>query len=198
MFVFLGKWCIRGLYVSVMPVFICSFLQANNNKWLSDFGIRNGSRLQADDFLQDYTLLVNVLHTYVLCFSFSFFFTYVLCFHKWYEKDACLFVDSEELERDVEFEVIGEAPDKAPPPQTNQEEVNNIANGNKDSSNQQSTSAEGQSSSPHFSKSLNSRPHILGGSEADTLIFFCCLRCLLCVFSSPGISSGRGRGGDDC
>uniref|UniRef100_H3CA92 SUMO-activating enzyme subunit 2 n=1 Tax=Tetraodon nigroviridis TaxID=99883 RepID=H3CA92_TETNG len=84
--------------------------EANNNKWLSDFGIRNGSRLQADDFLQDYTLLVNVLHT-------------------------------EELERDVEFEVIGEAPDKAPPPQANQEEVNNIANGNKASSNQQSTSA---------------------------------------------------------
>lgn len=38
---------------------------ANNSKFLSDFGIRNGSRLQADDFLQDYTLLVNVLHTYV-------------------------------------------------------------------------------------------------------------------------------------
>lgn len=40
-------------------------LPANNNKFLSDFGIRNGSRLQADDFLQDYTLLVNVLHTCV-------------------------------------------------------------------------------------------------------------------------------------
>lgn len=35
---------------------------ANNGKLLSDFGIRNGSRLQADDFLQDYTLLVNVVH----------------------------------------------------------------------------------------------------------------------------------------
>ncbi|XP_070828961.1 SUMO-activating enzyme subunit 2 [Chaetodon trifascialis] len=81
--------------------------EANNNKFLSDFGIRNGSRLQADDFLQDYTLLVNVLHT-------------------------------EELERDVEFEVVGEAPDKAPPPQT-KEEVNSIANGNKDSA-QPSTS----------------------------------------------------------
>ncbi|XP_041794833.1 SUMO-activating enzyme subunit 2 [Chelmon rostratus] len=82
--------------------------EANNSKFLSDFGIRNGSRLQADDFLQDYTLLVNVLHT-------------------------------EELERDVEFEVVGEAPDKAPPPQTNQEEVKSIANGNKDSA-QPSTS----------------------------------------------------------
>uniref|UniRef100_A0A671UUY9 SUMO-activating enzyme subunit 2 n=1 Tax=Sparus aurata TaxID=8175 RepID=A0A671UUY9_SPAAU len=82
---------------------------ANNNKFLSDFGIRNGSRLQVDDFLQDYTLLVNVLHT-------------------------------EELERDVEFEVVGEAPDKAPPPQTNQEEVNSITNGNKDSA-QPSTSS---------------------------------------------------------
>lgn len=83
--------------------------EANNNKFLSDFGIRNGSRLQVDDFLQDYTLLVNVLHT-------------------------------EELERDVEFEVVGEAPDKAPPPQTNQEEVNSITNGNKDSA-QPSTSS---------------------------------------------------------
>lgn len=83
--------------------------EANNNKFLADFGIRNGSRLQSDDFLQDYTLLVNVLHT-------------------------------EELERDVEFEVVGEAPDKAPPPQTNQEEVNSITNGNKDSA-QPSTSS---------------------------------------------------------
>ncbi|XP_028264085.1 SUMO-activating enzyme subunit 2 [Parambassis ranga] len=75
--------------------------EANNRKFLSDFGIRNGSRLQADDFLQDYTLLITVLHT-------------------------------EELERDLEFEVVGEAPDKAPTPQTNQEEVNSITNGNKD------------------------------------------------------------------
>lgn len=83
--------------------------EANNSKFLADFGIRNGSRLQVDDFLQDYTLLVNVLHT-------------------------------EELERDVEFEVVGEAPDKAPPPQANQEEVNSITNGNKDSA-QPSTSS---------------------------------------------------------
>uniref|UniRef100_A0A669CIW1 SUMO-activating enzyme subunit 2 n=1 Tax=Oreochromis niloticus TaxID=8128 RepID=A0A669CIW1_ORENI len=85
--------------------------EANNSKFLSDFGIRNGSRLQADDFLQDYTLLINVLHV-------------------------------EDLERDVEFEVVGEAPDKAPPPQTNQEEVNSITNGNKDSA-QPSTSSKG-------------------------------------------------------
>ncbi|XP_008309250.1 SUMO-activating enzyme subunit 2 [Cynoglossus semilaevis] len=83
--------------------------EANNNKFLADFGIRNGSRLQSDDFLQDYTLLINVLHT-------------------------------EELERDVEFEVVGEAPDKAPPPQAKQEEVNSITNGNKDSA-QPSTSS---------------------------------------------------------
>lgn len=83
--------------------------EANNNKFLSDFAIRNGSRLQVDDFLQDYTLLVNVLHT-------------------------------EELERDVEYEVVGEAPDKAPPPQTNQEDVNSITNGNKDTA-QPSTSS---------------------------------------------------------
>lgn len=83
--------------------------EANNNKFLSDFGIRNGSRLQSDDFLQDYTLLINVLHT-------------------------------EELEKDVEFEVVGEAPDKAPTPQNKPEEENNITNGNKDSA-QPSTSS---------------------------------------------------------
>ncbi|CAL1595283.1 unnamed protein product [Knipowitschia caucasica] len=82
--------------------------EANNNKFLSDFGIRNGTRLQADDFLQDYTLIVNVLHT-------------------------------EELERDVEFEVVGEAPDKAPPPQKKPED-GSITNGNKDSA-QPSTSS---------------------------------------------------------
>lgn len=43
----------------------------------------------------------------------------------------------------MEFEVVGEAPDKAPPPQTNQEEVNSITNGNKDSA-QPSTSSKGQ------------------------------------------------------
>ncbi|XP_053281993.1 SUMO-activating enzyme subunit 2 [Pleuronectes platessa] len=83
--------------------------ETNNSKFLSDFGIRNGSRLQVDDFLQDYTLLVNVLHT-------------------------------EELERDVEFEVVGEAPDKAPPPQSSQKDDNNITNGSKDSA-QPSTSS---------------------------------------------------------
>ncbi|CAG5958432.1 unnamed protein product [Menidia menidia] len=89
--------------------------EANNNKFLSDFGIRNGSRLQADDFLQDYTLLITVLHSEQLTVRVS------------------LPAGSEELERDVEFEVVGEAPDKAPPPQSNQEEVNSITNGNKDS-----------------------------------------------------------------
>uniref|UniRef100_A0A8C4Z0H4 SUMO-activating enzyme subunit 2 n=1 Tax=Gadus morhua TaxID=8049 RepID=A0A8C4Z0H4_GADMO len=81
---------------------------ANNGKFLSDFGIRNGSRLQSDDFLQDYTLLINVLH-------------------------------AEDLEKDVEFEVVGDAPDKAPPPPSNQEDASSIANGNKDSA-QPSTS----------------------------------------------------------
>ncbi|XP_056137834.1 SUMO-activating enzyme subunit 2 [Lampris incognitus] len=82
--------------------------EANNNKFLSDFGICNGSRLQADDFLQDYTLLINVLHT-------------------------------EDLEKDVEFEVVGDAPEKPPSPASN-EETNSIANGNKDSD-QPSTSS---------------------------------------------------------
>uniref|UniRef100_A0A4W5MVA9 SUMO-activating enzyme subunit 2 n=1 Tax=Hucho hucho TaxID=62062 RepID=A0A4W5MVA9_9TELE len=75
--------------------------EANNSKFLSDFGIRNGSRLQVDDFLQDYTLLVNVIHC-------------------------------EDLEKDVEFEVVGDAPDKAPTPPSAQEDKN-VANGNKDS-----------------------------------------------------------------
>lgn len=55
----------------------------------------------------------------------------------------CAFIGSEELERDVEFEVVGEAPDKAPPPQANQEEVKSITNGNKDSV-QPSSSTKGQ------------------------------------------------------
>lgn len=56
---------------------------------------------------------------------------------------VCVVIGSEELERDVEFEVVGEAPDKAPPPQANQEEVNSITNGNKDPA-QPSTSSKGQ------------------------------------------------------
>ncbi|KAM7135249.1 SUMO-activating enzyme subunit 2-like [Molossus nigricans] len=59
---------------------------ANNHKKLSEFGIRNGSRLQAEDFLQDYTLLINILH-------------------------------SEDLGKDVEFEVVGDAPEKVGPKQ---------------------------------------------------------------------------------
>ncbi|XP_058253892.1 SUMO-activating enzyme subunit 2 isoform X2 [Hemibagrus wyckioides] len=80
--------------------------EANNAKLLSDFGIRNGSRLQADDFHQDYTLLVNVVHC-------------------------------EEMPKDVEFEVVGDAPEKAPP--TSAPEQDTITNGNKDSA-QPSTS----------------------------------------------------------
>uniref|UniRef100_A0A669B828 SUMO-activating enzyme subunit 2 n=1 Tax=Oreochromis niloticus TaxID=8128 RepID=A0A669B828_ORENI len=102
--------------------------EANNSKFLSDFGIRNGSRLQADDFLQDYTLLINVLHV-------------------------------EDLERDVEFEVVGEAPDKAPPPQTNQEEVNSITNGNKDSA-QPSTSSKAFKEPSNLLNDLNGLQYV--------------------------------------
>lgn len=42
----------------------------------------------------------------------------------------------------MEFEVVGEAPDKAPPPQANPDEVNSITNGNKESA-QPSTSSKG-------------------------------------------------------
>lgn len=48
---------------------------------------------------------------------------------------------SENLEKDVEFEVVGDAPDKAPT--RSQEEGKNVANGNKDSS-EPSTSSEGE------------------------------------------------------
>ena len=55
---------------------------------------------------------------------------------------VCVF-SSEDLEKDVEFEVVGDAPDKAPTPANTQEEGNNIANGNKDSA-QPSTSSKGE------------------------------------------------------
>uniref|UniRef100_A0A8D3BTH2 SUMO-activating enzyme subunit 2 n=1 Tax=Scophthalmus maximus TaxID=52904 RepID=A0A8D3BTH2_SCOMX len=51
-----------------------------------------------------------------------------------------------ELEHDVEFEVVGEAPDKAPTPPSNQEEANSITNGNKDSA-QPSTSSKAEDDS---------------------------------------------------
>ncbi|XP_053305621.1 SUMO-activating enzyme subunit 2 [Spea bombifrons] len=73
---------------------------ANNNRQISEFGIRNGSRLQADDFLQDYTLLINVIH-------------------------------SEDLGQDVEFEVVGDAPDKAPQKPA-EETPKSITNGSDD------------------------------------------------------------------
>ncbi|MGH0152002.1 UNVERIFIED_CONTAM: hypothetical protein FKN15_023422 [Acipenser sinensis] len=74
--------------------------QGNNYKCLSEFGIRHGSRLQADDFLQDYTLLVNVLHC-------------------------------EDLGKDVEFEVVGDTPEK-PIEKTTEEPAKSIANGSDD------------------------------------------------------------------
>ncbi|NXG75662.1 SAE2 enzyme, partial [Baryphthengus martii] len=74
--------------------------EANNHRKLSDFGIRNGTRLQADDFLQDYTLLINVLH-------------------------------SEDLEKDVEFEVVGDTPEKVGP-KPSEPPSKNITNGSDD------------------------------------------------------------------
>ncbi|XP_030138135.4 SUMO-activating enzyme subunit 2 isoform X1 [Taeniopygia guttata] len=74
--------------------------EANNHRKLSDFGIRNGTRLQADDFLQDYTLLINVLH-------------------------------SEDLEKDVEFEVVGDTPERIGP-KPSEPTSRNISNGSDD------------------------------------------------------------------
>lgn len=129
---------------------IYTVFTANNSKFLADFGIRNGSRLQSDDFLQDYTLLVNILHTYVtlaLWIGLSEFkserFSDDTSVCEPENDISFVSVFSEELERDVEFEVVGEAPDKAPPPKSDKEEVNSITNGNKDST-QPSTSSKGQ------------------------------------------------------
>ncbi|XP_072836955.2 SUMO-activating enzyme subunit 2 [Pogona vitticeps] len=72
--------------------------EANNHRKLSEFGIRNGTRLQADDFLQDYTLLINVLHC-------------------------------EDLEKDVEFEVVG---DDVVGPKPSEQPSKNITNGSDD------------------------------------------------------------------
>ncbi|KAM4614480.1 LOW QUALITY PROTEIN: SUMO-activating enzyme subunit 2-like [Discoglossus pictus] len=83
---------------------------ANNNKMISDFGIRNGSRLQADDFLQDYTLLINIIH-------------------------------SEDLEKDVEFEVVGDAPEKAPQKPT-EPTSESITNGSDDGAQPSTSSAQ--------------------------------------------------------
>ncbi|NXK21783.1 SAE2 enzyme, partial [Arenaria interpres] len=80
--------------------------EANNHRKLSDFGIRNGTRLQADDFLQDYTLLINVLHRYI-------------------------FFCSEDLEKDVEFEVVGDTPEKVGP-KPSEPTSKNITNGSDD------------------------------------------------------------------
>lgn len=55
---------------------------------------------------------------------------------------------SEDLEKDVEFEVVGDAPDKAPTPPT-QEDAKNIANGNKDSA-EPSTSSKGEHKTQTF------------------------------------------------
>ncbi|NXQ62810.1 SAE2 enzyme, partial [Anthoscopus minutus] len=85
--------------------------EANNHRKLSDFGIRNGTRLQADDFLQDYTLLINVLH-------------------------------SEDLEKDVEFEVVGDTPERIGP-KPSEATSRNISNGSDDGA-QPSTSTGNQ------------------------------------------------------
>nr|XP_020035955.1 SUMO-activating enzyme subunit 2 isoform X2 [Castor canadensis] len=86
--------------------------EANNHKKLSEFGIRNGSRLQADDFLQDYTLLINILH-------------------------------SEDLGKDVEFEVVGDAPEKVGPKQP-EDAAKSITNGSDDGAQPSTSTAQEQ------------------------------------------------------
>uniref|UniRef100_A0A8D0GPA3 SUMO-activating enzyme subunit 2 n=1 Tax=Sphenodon punctatus TaxID=8508 RepID=A0A8D0GPA3_SPHPU len=86
--------------------------EENNHRNLSEFGIRNGTRLQADDFLQDYTLLINVLH-------------------------------SEDLEKDVEFEVVGDAPEKVGP-KPSEQTSKNITNGSDDGAQPSTSTAQDQ------------------------------------------------------
>ena len=86
--------------------------EANNHKKLSEFGIRNGSRLQADDFLQDYTLLINILH-------------------------------SEDLGKDVEFEVVGDAPEKVGPKQA-EDAAKSITSGSDDGAQPSTSTAQEQ------------------------------------------------------
>lgn len=80
---------------------------------------------------------------------------------------SSVLVVSETLERDVEFEVVGEAPDKAPAPQSNQEEVNSITNGNKDSA-QPSTSSKGQHHFCLFNKMSFNLLHMECSTNGDT------------------------------
>ena len=44
-----------------MLIFLLPLIE-NNSKFLSDFSIRSGSRLKADDFLQNFELVVNIIH----------------------------------------------------------------------------------------------------------------------------------------
>uniref|UniRef100_A0A2K6LNU8 SUMO-activating enzyme subunit 2 n=1 Tax=Rhinopithecus bieti TaxID=61621 RepID=A0A2K6LNU8_RHIBE len=86
--------------------------EANNHKKLSEFGMRNCSWLQADYFLQDYTLLINILH-------------------------------SEDLKKDVEFEVVGDAPEKVGPKQA-EDAVKSITDGSNDGTQPSTSTAQEQ------------------------------------------------------
>uniref|UniRef100_A0A6I8PP35 SUMO-activating enzyme subunit 2 n=1 Tax=Xenopus tropicalis TaxID=8364 RepID=A0A6I8PP35_XENTR len=85
---------------------------ANNNRKISEFGIRNSSQLQADDFLQDYTLMINILH-------------------------------SDEMEKDVDFEVVGDVPEKGPQ-KPSEQSVKNITNGSDDGAQPSTSKAQDQ------------------------------------------------------
>ncbi|XP_043937856.1 SUMO-activating enzyme subunit 2 [Protopterus annectens] len=86
--------------------------EANNCKKLSEFGIRNGTRLQSDDFLQDYTLLITILHI-------------------------------DDLGKDIDFEVVGDAPEKAPQ-KVADESAKNMTNGSDDGAEPSTSAAQEQ------------------------------------------------------
>uniref|UniRef100_A0A2K6G9E1 SUMO-activating enzyme subunit 2 n=1 Tax=Propithecus coquereli TaxID=379532 RepID=A0A2K6G9E1_PROCO len=85
---------------------------ANNHRQMSECGIRKGSWLQADDFLQNYTLLINILHR-------------------------------EDLRKDVEFEIVGDAPEKVGPKQA-EDAAKSITNGGGDGARPSTSTAQKQ------------------------------------------------------
>ncbi|KAK7483029.1 hypothetical protein BaRGS_00025692 [Batillaria attramentaria] len=74
--------------------------EENNDKLLSDFGIRNGTRLKCDDFLQVYSLIITIVQT-------------------------------EKLEEEKEFEVVGDLSELQPKEETQTNRSKDQANGSK-------------------------------------------------------------------
>ena len=71
----------------------------NLPKCLAEFGVKDGTRLTADDFLQNYTLVLNIIHRWtILCFTDGYWPTGII----W------VFHSSESLPDEKEFMVVTE------------------------------------------------------------------------------------------